>query len=175
MNWEAIGAIGEIVSALAVAFTLIYLAIQIRQGRKTTRSQNIHAETEQYQRLMDMQLREELQEPLEKLSKTEKLNYREATHLEAHLLSSLSVHSALYRHHQEGLETAVSWKVMRRRLESIFLTPYARSWWQTAGRYVFEPDFVAEVDQLLTQLPHHADPTLRALAEQESNVDESDG
>jgi len=32
MNWEAIGAIGEIVGALAVVASLAYLVIQIRQN-----------------------------------------------------------------------------------------------------------------------------------------------
>jgi hypothetical protein len=32
MNWDAIGAIGEIVGALAVLITLIYLAMQIKQN-----------------------------------------------------------------------------------------------------------------------------------------------
>ncbi|MBV1906153.1 MAG: hypothetical protein KUG75_08745 [Pseudomonadales bacterium] len=32
MNWEAIGAIGEIVGAMSVFLTLIYLAAQIRQN-----------------------------------------------------------------------------------------------------------------------------------------------
>lgn len=32
MNWEAIGAIGEIVGALAVVVTLVYMVIQIRQN-----------------------------------------------------------------------------------------------------------------------------------------------
>jgi len=34
MNWEALGAIGEIVGALAVVATLIYLAVQIRVANK---------------------------------------------------------------------------------------------------------------------------------------------
>jgi hypothetical protein len=34
MNWEAIGAIGEIVSAMAVFVSLIYLAVQIRQNTR---------------------------------------------------------------------------------------------------------------------------------------------
>jgi hypothetical protein len=34
MNWEAISAIGEIVSAIAVFISLIYLAIQIRQNTR---------------------------------------------------------------------------------------------------------------------------------------------
>ena len=32
MNWEAIGAIGEILGAIAVLVTLVYLALQIRQN-----------------------------------------------------------------------------------------------------------------------------------------------
>jgi hypothetical protein len=32
MNWEAIGAIGEVVSAVAVLVTLVYLAVQIGQN-----------------------------------------------------------------------------------------------------------------------------------------------
>jgi len=33
MNWDAIGAIGEIIGALAVLITLIYLAVQVRQAK----------------------------------------------------------------------------------------------------------------------------------------------
>jgi hypothetical protein len=39
MNWDAIGAIGEIVGALAVLATLIYLAIQVRQNSELQRAQ----------------------------------------------------------------------------------------------------------------------------------------
>jgi hypothetical protein len=34
MNWDAVGAIGELVSAFAVLATLLYLSIQIRQNSK---------------------------------------------------------------------------------------------------------------------------------------------
>ena len=43
MNWEAAGAIGEIISALAVFLTLIYLALQIRQNTKAVRASAIDA------------------------------------------------------------------------------------------------------------------------------------
>ena len=36
MNWEAIGAVGEILGALAVLTTLIYLSIQIKHLKKQT-------------------------------------------------------------------------------------------------------------------------------------------
>ena len=34
MNWEALGAIGEMVGAVAVVLTLVYLAVQIRQNSR---------------------------------------------------------------------------------------------------------------------------------------------
>ena len=34
MNWEAIGAVGEIVGAVAVVLTLIYLAVQVRHNAR---------------------------------------------------------------------------------------------------------------------------------------------
>ena len=36
MNWEAIGAVGEIVGAIAVIGTVGYLVSQIKQSRKAT-------------------------------------------------------------------------------------------------------------------------------------------
>ena len=41
MNWDAIGAIGEVFGGAVVVVTIVYLAIQIRQNR-----QAVQAETE---------------------------------------------------------------------------------------------------------------------------------
>ena len=45
MNWEAAGAIGEIVGAAGVVASLVYLAVQIRQGSAQTElnTKAIHA------------------------------------------------------------------------------------------------------------------------------------
>ena len=40
MNWEAIGAIGEILGAVAVLATLVYLAVQVRYTRDAWQRQN---------------------------------------------------------------------------------------------------------------------------------------
>jgi hypothetical protein len=36
MNWDAIGAIGEIIGALAVVTTLLYLSVQVRQYQRSS-------------------------------------------------------------------------------------------------------------------------------------------
>lgn len=38
MNWDAIGALGEIIGAIAVIATLIYLTIQIRESARASRA-----------------------------------------------------------------------------------------------------------------------------------------
>ena len=48
MNWEAIGAIGEILGATAVCISLVYLAIQIRRSDRVTRSSNVMSVNEGY-------------------------------------------------------------------------------------------------------------------------------
>ncbi len=40
MNWDAIGAVGEIVGAAAVVVTLIYVAVQIRLARSVATDSN---------------------------------------------------------------------------------------------------------------------------------------
>ena len=42
MNWDAIGAIGEIIGALAVVISLAYLAIQIRTQNSQARLASVH-------------------------------------------------------------------------------------------------------------------------------------
>jgi hypothetical protein len=47
MEWEQIGAIGELIGALAVLATLLYLAKQIHQSSETSRIANYHGAQEQ--------------------------------------------------------------------------------------------------------------------------------
>ena len=41
MNWDAVGAIGDFVAALAVMVTLIYLAIQLRGNTAASRATEV--------------------------------------------------------------------------------------------------------------------------------------
>ena len=42
MNWDVVGAIGEVVGAFGVILSLLYLAAQIRSNTRATRRQNAH-------------------------------------------------------------------------------------------------------------------------------------
>ena len=40
MNWEAIGAVGELIGAMAVVITLVFLGLQVRQSIRTMAESN---------------------------------------------------------------------------------------------------------------------------------------
>ena len=49
MNWDAIGAIGEIVGAGAVVISLVYLAVQIRFSARSARSEAVRTAIKEHQ------------------------------------------------------------------------------------------------------------------------------
>ena len=48
MNWDAIGAVGEIIGALAVVISLLYLAVQIRAQNKQARLTALHEMSKEF-------------------------------------------------------------------------------------------------------------------------------
>jgi hypothetical protein len=54
MNWEALGALGEIAGAAAVIVTLVYLSVQIRQNTKASRVAAVQAASENSSRFSEL-------------------------------------------------------------------------------------------------------------------------
>jgi hypothetical protein len=54
INWDALGAIGELIGAVAVVATLLYLAIQIRQNNASQRIATKQEMTRQFADFIDM-------------------------------------------------------------------------------------------------------------------------
>ena len=73
MNWEAIGAVGEIVGALAVVLSLVYLALQIRSQTRESRLASMHqtvaAQRESMGRFLEPQVSEDYLAALEDFDK----------------------------------------------------------------------------------------------------------
>ena len=56
MNWEAIGAIGEIAGAIAVVVTLVYFAMQLRQYATGLQSATFHTTMQEFNQINVAQL-----------------------------------------------------------------------------------------------------------------------
>ena len=52
MNWEAIGAIGEIVGAIAVLISLVFIGLQVRLSAAQTAKSNLLARADMTERAM---------------------------------------------------------------------------------------------------------------------------
>ena len=54
MNWEAIGAVGEIVGAFGVVISLLYLAVQIRGDARAKRAATVHEQSEAFRTFLQI-------------------------------------------------------------------------------------------------------------------------
>ena len=54
MNWDAIGAIGDIIGAIAVVVSLIYVAIQVRDNSNQTKASMATTTTDAFNRMQEV-------------------------------------------------------------------------------------------------------------------------
>ena len=139
MNWEALGAIGEILGASGVLVTLIYLAFQVRQAATVSWSQKTYTQAAYVQQMMMMQKSPEVLDAIAKCFYTrEPLVVREMVLLESYLVSILNDVGAEYLHYQKGLVTKEAWELRRATIPAWFGAEPARFWW-TLNKGAFTP------------------------------------
>lgn len=109
MNWEAIGAIGEVGGAVAVVATLIYLTLQLRQNSALLKAQLATASRESTNQLTGLMAsdREALRVFWAGIEGRDNLPLEDRRHFDA--LMSLYLEALLQSHqqgYQEGLDRA---------------------------------------------------------------------
>lgn len=103
MNWDAIGAIGETVGAVAVVISLVYLAIQMRSQNRETRLSTINSSLTTWNSLMAMVAENsELADIWNRGLKNEELSEGQEVQFRAFANSYLRVAEGLYLQHLEG-------------------------------------------------------------------------
>jgi hypothetical protein len=156
VNWEAIGAIGEILGALGVIVSLIYLSVQIRQntsGIRFTARQSLTEDNGRYtDRLIDDQEVRRLQYllfpvSLEQFSNPAGLSddeLRRSNYLAYRVFLNLSSqHYAWKSNALDDNEWEESLALIRRYLQSEVILDY----WRNLGRGLCNPEFRALVER----------------------------
>ena len=150
MNWEAIGAIGEIVGALAVFLTLAYLAMQIRQNTKAVRASAIDSSVNSISAIRSKVLESEEvtdiyvrgSEDPESLSATEIIRYRVL--LTNILWGALNLHSqSKYADLSESM-----WECQKPLIRRILDSPGGRWYWREYS-HELESSFVIEINKII--------------------------
>ena len=146
MNWEAIGAIGEILGALTVVLTLAYLATQVRQnslGMKVSAKLEI---TRQFSDFADLLLKYPDIEDLNARGMSgEELNERDARQFSI-LLSKATWYLASM--HFQFVKQSLSddeWQQSMRLTKMYCSQPGYRDWWQSQ-RKNYSAEFVDYIE-----------------------------
>jgi len=158
MNWDAIGAIAELLGAVGVIASLVYLATQIRDGQRALRASS-------YQ-----QLREDLYTTINSAVTTPGLSEVVASGMES--FSQLAAHDAFqftfwvtgvvhsyenaFYQNRMGMIDDDRWRMHGADLRNLLHTPGVSEWWRgglTIGTSVtkvqFSPEFVALAEEIL--------------------------
>jgi hypothetical protein len=158
MNWEAIGALSELVGATAVVVTIGYLAIQVRQQTNSVRSASYQASTDALNQInMAIATDSELlrvvsSKPvsLDELSKEDRYRYSYI------LLSLFRVRETIFYQRNEGTTALQSWIREEVTLKKNLESPAVREWWKTI-EYGFAQEFSDFVDEVIIQIETSAD------------------
>ena len=156
MNWEAIGAIGEIIGGLVVIGSLIYLALQIRQNSNLARAaaqRDVHATFNSivYNWNNDAEIVRRALLDFASLSKTEQLiasnNFAPfANHLDQ-----------VIRMYQQGYESSDNVQVYGDICMAIVTSPGGRVWWGQLKHLIPKESF-AYIEQRLDDPPESLPP-----------------
>ena len=160
INWEAIGAIGEIAGALAVILTLGYLALQVRYVKSAATDQNRLARANGVREIMlahvaNDELRMDLvrdygvEEHYQRLARDLGVSVEAASRADWNNACWFWLHWGQY----SSAQSAKDVEELTHLIDTFYRTPGMRRSWETCpwGKPVLDPGFVAFVDEILAK------------------------
>jgi antirestriction protein len=149
MNWDALGAIGEIIGAGAVLITLAYLALQIRQYKKSL-SANIYTAWVDTGSVVHSIRADHPDVFLKAFSvdgNPEELTAQEAQIAESVCAQMFNLFEANYLHYVDGAIKASVFDAKRRNMLWRMQLPYVRQMWEKIGEHVYDRRFIDYVNK----------------------------
>ena len=148
MNWEAVGAVAELVAAVGGLAAVIYLAIQIKLNTKAVRSASIDAWVSAISlgnvaMVSTDEFIEKARENYDELDAHQRILFHRA------LAQNFNALEALFFHHTNGVVDEIFLESKLKSLKSLFQSPGVRRWWSDRGRGIYDPRFVKHVEALI--------------------------
>ena len=148
MNWEAIGAVGEVVGAAGVIASLLYLAVQVQASTRASAVEAKLAATRMYTDFMGSliqspELDDLLQRGRKDLESLSPEDYRRFSNL---ALQAFSFFSAGYFQFCQGTLSESDWFENRAIIQFWVRGLGCQQWWESVGKHLFGADFVAFIE-----------------------------
>ncbi len=143
MDWDAIGAISEIIGAIAIVITLIYLAVQIRQNTASVRAAG-------YQEWLAANLELNTAFADQAMSRLFVLGNADSSNLSDESFISFAMwnlgvmqmaQATNYLYRSGSLDREL-WEAEMNRAAGILSMPGVRQWWDAGGNTQLTPRFV---------------------------------
>ena len=158
MNWDAIGALGEVIGALAVVISLLYLSFQIRHAAKTAEDaafRDVFASVgDHIGRMIDAENRPTLLKGLadyRSLSPEEKFTFDGIFTILLTMVESSVIANAAELMKDETLD---NWRYYMG--TRFFAYPGARDWWADS-RAIYIPELQKFFEEIIASADHDSD------------------
>jgi hypothetical protein len=152
MNWEAIGAVGEVLGAIGVILTLVYLAVQIRQNTAMMTAQTVQASVDATQRVLLFRAEHaEVRAVLRKARDDEELDRDEFELLAAYLQATFMNFQARLQHNTRGVFDASVNESYEKILIDYLEGPYVQRWWDYS-KALYGEEFREHCDKIIERI-----------------------
>jgi hypothetical protein len=151
VDWDAIAAMGELVSSVAVVVTLIYLAVQTHQTKQQTITQTSYASAaavrDELMAFIEPQLL--AQALVKSYSAPTELNDVEKINVDAWMQLSMHMRECEYYEWKRGTLPRERWQALQQIISINLSAQWCREWWSTHGRATKTAEFASFVDELI--------------------------
>ena len=153
-NWEALGAVANVLAAVGVIATLIYLSIQIRQNTKAVRSSSIQNLVQNFSTTAQAAVENEHIIPLllKGNAGVDALTEVERARLHFWFIMTFRRFEGVYFQRDLGIVDADVIDGFERSHLAVLASKAAQEWWATS-KGIFNSGFVRYVEQLLEKRP----------------------
>lgn len=158
MDWSELGALGNLLGALGVVISLIYLGVQIKHQIREARVTAVHELTENFRGfLMALAENEQLGDiwvrgiyDFQALAPVERLRLSSA------LGNAFRIFDTLYNYYNEGIIDAQAWATLEAPVNDLLAYPGIQSWWPTRKHW-YSHAYQARIDD---KIAHSTAPSM---------------
>lgn len=153
INWDALGAVGEMLGSFLVLVTLVYLAIQTRSISKQSQAEARYAFVEAMAQvnMVIAQSKKTASVWRRGLGSIQELTEDERMQFFMLVGQCSNLWSVMYQLHEDKLLPKEQWIVVRNDIASILGSDGGRYFWKNGGSTAFDPGFSEFVDAELVK------------------------
>ena len=154
MNWEMLSAIGQVVAAIGVIASLIYLAVQIREQNKERRRAGINILTAQWSELVKstQESREYAMLFLQGVRSFHDLDAPGKLRFSAFFTRFTRNCEGMFIYYRDGALEEALWDEVERTMSDFFAYPGVKEWWATLKHWLTD-EFRAVVEAIISKNP----------------------